>query len=253
MVSGDESTLRRAPSTPRAHGGQDHSLRRRRCRQAAKVCNNMVLAVQHRYRSPKATCWPKLGLSAQSLFASSPARPAVLGGAPIARCRARCLLTGQQRLQARVFDRVDEQDLGLAMDAVAATVRLACWAAAADIYAKSPPTTPTWTSARYPPCARERTQRPFRTKWALMRLLSPSTGTPISPRRLSGPTAPAETETRPLRVPAQRLVAPLVGYGSVKSFVGRASDTAAISMPHQCLLSSTPVLIGMMWMTQSPL
>lgn len=91
MVGGDESTLRRARPVLEPMAGKIIHCGAAGAGQAAKVCNNMVLAVQQIAIAEAFVLAEKLGLSAQSLLTSSPARPAIAGRCtPIARCRARC-------------------------------------------------------------------------------------------------------------------------------------------------------------------
>lgn len=91
MVGGDESTLRRARLVLEPMAGKIIHCGAAGAGQAAKVCNNMVLAVQQIAIAEAFVLAEKLGLSAQSLFD-------VITGATgncwavhaIARCRARC-------------------------------------------------------------------------------------------------------------------------------------------------------------------
>ena len=69
MVGGEDDAVRTRASGAGTDGGQDHSLRRRPAAgQAAKLCNNMVLAVQQIAVGEAFVLAEKLGLSAQSLF-----------------------------------------------------------------------------------------------------------------------------------------------------------------------------------------
>ncbi|EFD57276.1 3-hydroxyisobutyrate dehydrogenase mmsB [Mycobacterium tuberculosis T92] len=114
MVGGDESTLRRARPVLEPMAGKIIHCGAAGAGQAAKVCNNMVLAVQQIAIAEAFVLAEKLGLSAQSLFDVHHRRDRqLLGGAhQLPGAGPGAHLTGQQRLQARVFDRVDEQGPG---------------------------------------------------------------------------------------------------------------------------------------------
>ena len=98
--------------------------------QAAKLCNNMLLAVQQIAVGEAFVLAEKLGLSAQSLFD-------VVTGATgncwavhqLSGARAGSDVAGQQRVQAGFATALMNKDLGLAMDAVASSGASAHWAA----------------------------------------------------------------------------------------------------------------------------
>lgn len=139
MVGGDESTLRRARPVLEPMAGKIIHCGAAGAGQAAKVCNNMVLAVQQIAIAEAFVLAEKLGLSAQSLFD-------VITGAT-GNCWAvhtNCLVPGPVPTSPANNDfkpgfstALMNKDLGLAMDAVAATGATAPLGShAADIYAK---------------------------------------------------------------------------------------------------------------------
>lgn len=139
MVGGDESTLRRARPVLEPMAGKIIHCGAAGAGQAAKVCNNMVLAVQQIAIAEAFVLAEKLGLSAQSLFD-------VITGAT-GNCWAvhtNCPVPGPVPTSPANNDfkpgfstALMNKDLGLAMDAVAATGATAPLGShAADIYAK---------------------------------------------------------------------------------------------------------------------
>lgn len=139
MVGGDESTLRRALPVLEPMAGKIIHCGAAGAGQAAKVCNNMVLAVQQIAIAEAFVLAEKLGLSAQSLFD-------VITGAT-GNCWAvhtNCPVPGPVPTSPANNDfkpgfstALMNKDLGLAMDAVAATGATAPLGShAADIYAK---------------------------------------------------------------------------------------------------------------------
>ncbi len=141
-VHGRRRGRRRRARPPGAgtDGGQDHSLRRLRQRaRAAKLCNNMVLAVQQIAVGEAFVLAEKLGLSAQSLFD-------VITGAT-GNCWAvhtNCPVPGPVPTSPANNDfkpgfatALMNKDLGLAMDAVTSTGSSAPLGShAAEIYAE---------------------------------------------------------------------------------------------------------------------
>lgn len=123
MVGGDESTLRRARPVLEPMAGKIIHCGAAGAGQAAKVCNNMVLAVQQIAIAEAFVLAEKLGLSAQSLFD-------VITGAT-GNCWAvhtNCPVPGPVPTSPANNDfkpgfstALMNKDLGLAMDAVAAT------------------------------------------------------------------------------------------------------------------------------------
>ena len=111
MVGGEDEAVERARPVLEPLAGKIIHCGASGTGQAAKLCNNMVLAVQQIAAGEAFVLAEKLGLSAQSLFD-------VITGAT-GNCWAdthelSCARTGsdvtcQQRLQAGVRDRVDEQ------------------------------------------------------------------------------------------------------------------------------------------------
>ena len=156
MVGGDESALQRARPVLEPMAGKIIHCGAAGAGQAAKVCNNMVLAVQQIAIGEAFVLAEKLGLSAQSLFD-------VITGAT-GNCWAvhtNCPVPGPVPTSPANNDfkpgfatALMNKDLGLAMDAVASTGSAAPLGShAAEIYAKfAASTTPTRTSARSSRC-----------------------------------------------------------------------------------------------------
>ena len=139
MVGGDSEALRRAHPILEPMAGKIIHCGGAGAGQAAKVCNNMVLAVQQIAIGEAFVLAEKLGLSAQSLFD-------VITGAT-GNCWAvhtNCPVPGPVPTSPANNDfkpgfatALMNKDLGLAMDAVAATGSAAPLGShAADIYAK---------------------------------------------------------------------------------------------------------------------
>ena len=139
MVGGDESALERARPVLEPMAGKVIHCGAAGAGQAAKVCNNMVLAVQQIAIGEAFVLAEKLGLSAQSLFD-------VITGAT-GNCWAvhtNCPVPGPVPTSPANNDfkpgfatALMNKDLGLAMDAVASTGSVAPLGThAAEIYAK---------------------------------------------------------------------------------------------------------------------
>jgi 3-hydroxyisobutyrate dehydrogenase len=139
MVGGDESALERARPVLEPMAGKIIHCGAAGAGQAAKVCNNMVLAVQQIVIGEAFVLAEKLGLSAQSLFD-------VITGAT-GNCWAvstNCPVPGPVPTSPANNDfrpgfatALMNKDLGLAMDAVASTGSAAPLGThAAEIYAK---------------------------------------------------------------------------------------------------------------------
>jgi 3-hydroxyisobutyrate dehydrogenase len=139
MVGGDESALQRARPVLEPMAGKIIHCGAAGAGQAAKVCNNMVLAVQQIVVGEAFVLAEKLGLSAQSLFD-------VITGAT-GNCWAvhtNCPVPGPVPTSPANNDfkpgfatALMNKDLGLAMDAVASTGASAPLGShAAEIYAK---------------------------------------------------------------------------------------------------------------------
>lgn len=139
MVGGDESAVQRARPVLEPMAGKIIHCGAAGAGQAAKVCNNMVLAVQQIAIGEAFVLAEKLGLSAQSLFD-------VITGAT-GNCWAvhtNCPVPGPVPTSPANNDfkpgfatALMNKDLGLAMDAVAATGSAAPLGShAAEIYAK---------------------------------------------------------------------------------------------------------------------
>ena len=139
MVGGDESALQRARPVLEPMAGKIIHCGAAGAGQAAKVCNNMVLAVQQIVIGEAFVLAEKLGLSAQSLFD-------VITGAT-GNCWAvhtNCPVSGPVPTSPANNDfnpgfatALMNKDLGLAMDAVASTGSAAPLGRhAAEIYAK---------------------------------------------------------------------------------------------------------------------
>ena len=139
MVGGDESALQRARPVLEPMAGKIIHCGAAGAGQAAKVCNNMVLAVQQIAIGEAFVLAEKLGLSAQSLFD-------VITGAT-GNCWAvhtNCPVPGPVPTSPANNDfkpgfatALMNKDLGLAMDAVASTGSAAPLGThAAEIYAK---------------------------------------------------------------------------------------------------------------------
>ncbi len=139
MVGGDESALQRARPVLEPMAGKIIHCGAAGAGQAAKVCNNMVLAVQQIVIGEAFVLAEKLGLSAQSLFD-------VITGAT-GNCWAvhtNCPVPGPVPTSPANNDfklgfatALMNKDLGLAMDAVASTGSTAPLGThAAEIYAK---------------------------------------------------------------------------------------------------------------------
>jgi 3-hydroxyisobutyrate dehydrogenase len=139
MVGGDEAALRRARPVLEPMAGKIIHCGSAGAGQAAKVCNNMVLAVQQIAIGEAFVLAEKLGLSAQSLFD-------VITGAT-GNCWAihtNCPVPGpvptspaNNDFQPGFATALMNKDLGLAMDAVASTgSRAPLGTHAAEIYAK---------------------------------------------------------------------------------------------------------------------
>jgi len=139
MVGGDESALQRARPVLEPMAGKIIHCGGAGAGQAAKVCNNMVLAVQQIAIGEAFVLAEKLGLSAQSLFD-------VITGAT-GNCWAvhtNCPVPGpvptspaNHNFQPGFATALMNKDLGLAMDAVASTgSRAPLGTHAAEIYAK---------------------------------------------------------------------------------------------------------------------
>lgn len=139
MVGGDEAALRRARSALEPMAGKIIHCGAAGAGQAAKVCNNMVLAVQQIAIGEAFVLAEKLGLSAQSLFD-------VITGAT-GNCWAvhtNCPVPGpvptspaNNGFQPGFATALMTKDLGLAMAAVAATGAAAPLGShAAEIYAE---------------------------------------------------------------------------------------------------------------------
>ncbi len=139
MVGGDEEELRRAHPILEPMAGKIIHCGGAGAGQAAKVCNNMVLAVQQIAIGEAFVLAEKLGLSAQSLFD-------VITGAT-GNCWAvhtNCPVPGPVPTSPANNDFIPgfatalmSKDLGLAMDAVSSTGSSAPLGShAADIYAK---------------------------------------------------------------------------------------------------------------------
>ncbi|CMH01648.1 3-hydroxyisobutyrate dehydrogenase mmsB [Mycobacterium tuberculosis] len=237
MVGGDESTLRRARPVLEPMAGKIIHCGAAGAGQAAKVCNNMVLAVQQIAIAEAFVLAEKLGLSAQSLFD-------VITGAT-GNCWAvhtNCPVPGPVPTSPANNDfkpgfstALMNKDLGLAMDAVA---RHRC-----DGPAGQP-------RRRHLRQIRRRPRRPglqrgdphvarasrrisahFDTKLGAYASARPQRS-PAHPSALGGVfrvRQPRQVGGKALRVPAQRLVAPLRWNVRQREvvLVGRASDTAA--------------------------
>lgn len=217
MVGGDESTLRRARPVLEPMAGKIIHCGAAGAGQAAKVCNNMVLAVQQIAIAEAFVLAEKLGLSAQSLFD-------VITGAT-GNCWAvhtNCPVPGPVPTSPANNDfkpgfstALMNKDLGLAMDAVAATGATAPLGShAADIYAKF---------------AADHADLDFS---AVIHTSARPQRSPAHPSALGGVfrvRQPRQVGGKALRVPAQRLVAPLRWNVRQREvvLVGRASDTAA--------------------------
>jgi 3-hydroxyisobutyrate dehydrogenase len=139
MVGGDESALQRARPVLEPMAGKVIHCGAAGAGQAAKVCNNMVLAVQQIVVGEAFVLAEKLGLSAQSLFD-------VITGAT-GNCWAvhtNCPVPGpvptspaNNGFKPGFATALMNKDLGLAMDAVASTGSSAPLGAhAAEIYAE---------------------------------------------------------------------------------------------------------------------
>jgi 3-hydroxyisobutyrate dehydrogenase len=139
MVGGDENVLRRARPVLEPMAGKIIHCGAAGAGQAAKVCNNMVLAVQQIAIGEAFVLAEKLGLSAQSLFD-------VITGAT-GNCWAvqtNCPVPGPVPTSPANHDftpgfatALMNKDLGLAMDAVSSTGSTAPLGShAAEIYAK---------------------------------------------------------------------------------------------------------------------
>jgi 3-hydroxyisobutyrate dehydrogenase len=139
MVGGDESAVQRARPVLEPMAGKIIHCGAAGAGQAAKVCNNMVLAVQQIAIGEAFVLAEKLGLSAQSLFD-------VITGAT-GNCWAvhtNCPVPGPVPTSPANNDfkpgfatALMNKDLGLAMDAVAATGSAAPLGShAAEVYAK---------------------------------------------------------------------------------------------------------------------
>ena len=139
MVGGEESALQRARRVLEPMAGKIIHCGAAGAGQAAKVCNNMVLAVQQIAIGEAFVLAEKLGLSAQSLFD-------VITGAT-GNCWAvhtNCPVPGpvptspaNNDFQPGFATALMNKDLGLAMDAVASTgSRAPLGTHAAEIYAK---------------------------------------------------------------------------------------------------------------------
>jgi 3-hydroxyisobutyrate dehydrogenase len=139
MVGGEESALERARPVLEPMAGKIIHCGAAGAGQAAKVCNNMVLAVQQIAISEAFVLAEKLGLTAQSLFD-------VITGAT-GNCWAvhtNCPVPGpvptspaNNAFKPGFATTLMNKDLGLAMDAVASTGASApLGSRAADIYAK---------------------------------------------------------------------------------------------------------------------
>jgi 3-hydroxyisobutyrate dehydrogenase len=139
MVGGEESALERARPVLKPMAGKIIHCGAAGAGQAAKICNNMVLAVQQIAIGEAFVLAEKLGLSAQSLFD-------VITGAT-GNCWAvhtNCPVPGlvptspaNNAFKPGFATALMNKDLGLAMDALASTVASAPLGShAADIYAK---------------------------------------------------------------------------------------------------------------------
>jgi 3-hydroxyisobutyrate dehydrogenase len=139
MVGGEESALERARPVLQPMAGKIIHCGAAGAGQAAKICNNMVLAVQQIAIGEAFVLAEKLGLSAQSLFD-------VITGAT-GNCWAvhtNCPVPGlvptspaNNAFKPGFATALMNKDLGLAMDALASTVASAPLGShAADIYAK---------------------------------------------------------------------------------------------------------------------
>jgi len=139
MVGGDESSVERARPVLEPMAGKVIHCGAAGAGQAAKVCNNMVLAVQQIAIGEAFVLAEKLGLSAQSLFD-------VITGAT-GNCWAvhtNCPVPGPVPTSPANYDfapgfatALMNKDLGLAMDAVSSTGSAAPLGShAAEIYAK---------------------------------------------------------------------------------------------------------------------
>ncbi|OBF86012.1 3-hydroxyisobutyrate dehydrogenase [Mycobacterium sp. 852002-51163_SCH5372311] len=139
MVGGDEAALQRARPALNPMAGKIIHCGAAGAGQAAKVCNNMVLAVQQIAIGEAFVLAEKLGLSAQALFD-------VITGAT-GNCWAvhtNCPVPGpvptspaNHDFQPGFATALMNKDLGLAMDAVASTgSRAPLGTHAAEIYAK---------------------------------------------------------------------------------------------------------------------
>ncbi len=139
MVGGDEAALERARPVLEPMAGKIIHCGAAGAGQAAKVCNNMVLAVQQIAIGEAFVLAERLGLSAQSLFD-------VITGAT-GNCWAvhtNCPVPGpvpaspaNNDFQPGFATALMNKDLGLAMDAVASTGSIAPLGThAAEIYAK---------------------------------------------------------------------------------------------------------------------
>jgi 3-hydroxyisobutyrate dehydrogenase len=139
MVGGDESALERARPVLEPMAGKVIHCGAAGAGQAAKLCNNMVLAVHQIVIGEAFVLAEKLGLSAQSLFD-------VITGAT-GNCWAvhtNCPVPGlvptspaNNNFEPGFATALMNKDLGLAMDAVASTGAVAPLGShAADIYAK---------------------------------------------------------------------------------------------------------------------
>ena len=114
MVGGDESAVQRARPVLEPMAGKIIHCGAAGAGQAAKVCNNMVLAVQQIAIGEAFVLAEKLGLSAQSLVRRHHRRDRqLLGGAhQLPGAGPGADVAGQQRLQAGLRDRADEQGPG---------------------------------------------------------------------------------------------------------------------------------------------
>ena len=139
MVGGEESALERARPVLQPMAGKIIHCGAAGAGQAAKICNNMVLAVQQIAIGEAFVLAEQLGLSAQSLFD-------VITGAT-GNCWAlhtNCPVPGpvpnspaNNAFKPGFATALMNKDLGLAMDALASTVASAPLGShAADIYAK---------------------------------------------------------------------------------------------------------------------
>ena len=157
MVGGDEAAVERARPVLEPMAGKIIHCGGSGTGQAAKLCNNMVLAVQQIAVGEAFVLAEKLGLSAQSLFD-------VITGAT-GNCWAvhtNCPVSGPVPTSPANNDfkpgfatALMNKDIGLAMDAVNFDGIVSTLGShAAEIYAKFKPTTPIRTSARSSNCLR---------------------------------------------------------------------------------------------------